>query len=84
MGHLESLSTDMKEIVSDVKKGKGTFGSLLRDGELADEVKEAISSVNKFVSKVVVGIWTLNELRNLLIFFLYKKKYLLFLILFIF
>ena len=41
MGHLESLSTDMKEIISDVKKGKGTFGSLLRDGELADEVKEA-------------------------------------------
>ncbi|MBG09387.1 MAG: hypothetical protein CME68_11550 [Halobacteriovoraceae bacterium] len=52
MGHLENLSTDMKEIISDVKKGKGTFGSLLRDGELADEVKEAISSVNKLVSKV--------------------------------
>ena len=51
MGHLENLSTDMKEIISDVKKGKGTFGSLLRDGELADEVKEAISSVNKLVSR---------------------------------
>ena len=52
MGHLENLSTDMKEIISDVKEGKGTFGSLLRDGELADEVKEAISSVNKLVSRV--------------------------------
>lgn len=49
---LQNVSSDVKEIVSEVKKGKGTFGTLLMDGELADEVKQTISSVKEFVKKV--------------------------------
>jgi phospholipid/cholesterol/gamma-HCH transport system substrate-binding protein len=49
---LQKISLDVKDIVSEIKKGKGTFGSLLMDDKLAGEVKDTISSVKKFVKKV--------------------------------
>jgi len=43
---------DLKEIMADVKAGKGTVGKLLRDEEVIDKVNETLSGVNKIVGRV--------------------------------
>lgn len=43
---------DLKEIVNDVKLGKGTVGKLLRDEEVIDKVNETLSGVNRIVNRV--------------------------------
>ena len=43
---------DLKEIVQDVKSGKGTVGKLLRDDEVVDQVSETLAGVNKIVNRV--------------------------------
>jgi len=43
---------ELKTIIADVRKGKGTVGRLLRDDEVVDQVSEALSGVNKMVNKV--------------------------------
>ncbi len=44
--------SDLKEIMADVKAGKGTVGKLLRDEEVIDKVNETLSGVNKIVGRV--------------------------------
>lgn len=43
---------DLQEVVADVKRGKGTVGKLLREDDIADEVKTTLASVKKIVNKV--------------------------------
>lgn len=43
---------DLKEIVKDVKSGKGTVGKLLRDDEVVDQVSQTLAGVNKIVNRV--------------------------------
>lgn len=43
---------DLKDIVADVKSGKGTVGKLLRDDEVIDQVNETLSGVNKLMNRV--------------------------------
>ncbi len=44
--------TDLKDIISDVKDGKGTVGKLLRDDAVVDQVSQTLSSVNRLVNRI--------------------------------
>ena len=49
---VDASMADLREIVGDVKAGKGTVGKLLRDEEVIDKVNETLSGVNKIVGRV--------------------------------
>lgn len=52
LSNAEQMSNDMKEIVENIRKGKGTIGKMLVEEDIADEVKETLSSVKKIVKRV--------------------------------
>lgn len=52
LSKVDSAVSDLKEIMADVKAGKGTVGKLLRDEEVIDKVNETLSGVNKIVGRV--------------------------------
>ena len=49
---VKAMSADLKNIINDVKKGKGTIGQFIVDQEISDKVKETLSSVQKMVGRV--------------------------------
>lgn len=51
LANVDKLTTDMQTIVADLKKGKGTMGKMLVEDEIADQVKQTLSSVQKIVGK---------------------------------
>ncbi|MBP9679953.1 MAG: MCE family protein [Bacteriovorax sp.] len=51
LANTKKLTADMQAIVADVKKGKGTIGKMLVEDEIADQVKDTLSSVQKIVGK---------------------------------
>ena len=52
LANAEDMTNDLKEMMSDVKAGKGTLGKILVEDEIADEVKETLAGVKKLVGKV--------------------------------
>lgn len=52
LANVDKAVKDLKEIISDVKDGKGTVGKLLRDDEIIDQVNETLSGVNRLVNRV--------------------------------
>lgn len=52
LSKVDSAVSDLKDIMADVKSGKGTVGKLLRDEEVIDKVNETLSGVNKIVGRV--------------------------------
>jgi len=50
--NVDDMTVDMKSIIADVKKGKGTLGKVLVEEDIADEVKNTLASVQKIVGKV--------------------------------
>ena len=48
----DSVMENLNQIVSDLRKGKGTIGKLMVEETIADEVKETIAGVKKIVNKV--------------------------------
>ncbi len=51
LANADKLTADLKDIVADVKRGKGTIGKLVVEDEIADQVKSTLSSVQKLVGK---------------------------------
>jgi phospholipid/cholesterol/gamma-HCH transport system substrate-binding protein len=51
LDNTKKLTADMGAIVSDLKLGKGTLGKMLVEDEIADQVKDTLSSVQKIVGK---------------------------------
>ena len=51
LANVNKLTSDLQVIVADLKKGKGTLGKMLVEDEIADQVKETLSSVQKIVGK---------------------------------
>ncbi|MBC7429859.1 MAG: MCE family protein [Bacteriovorax sp.] len=51
LGNTKKITEDLSKIVADVKLGKGTMGKLLVEDEIADQVKDTLSSVQKIVGK---------------------------------
>jgi phospholipid/cholesterol/gamma-HCH transport system substrate-binding protein len=51
LANTKKLTSDMQAIVADLKMGKGTLGKMLVEDEIADQVKETLSSVQKIVGK---------------------------------
>lgn len=51
MANVNKLTGDLQSIVGDLKKGKGTLGKMLVEDEIADQVKQTLSSVQKIVGK---------------------------------
>jgi phospholipid/cholesterol/gamma-HCH transport system substrate-binding protein len=51
LANTKKLTSDMSSIVADLKQGKGTLGKMLVEDEIADQVKETLSSVQKIVGK---------------------------------
>ena len=52
LANVDKAVRDLKDIVSDVKDGRGTIGKLLRDDEIIDQVNETLSGVNRLVNRV--------------------------------
>ena len=52
LANADVMTADLKGLISDVKEGKGTLGKFLVEEEIADEVKQTLSSVNKIVGRV--------------------------------
>jgi phospholipid/cholesterol/gamma-HCH transport system substrate-binding protein len=52
MANLNRAMADLKDIVADVKGGKGTVGRLLRDDQVVDQVSETLSGVNRMIGRV--------------------------------
>ncbi|EQC48385.1 hypothetical protein M899_2816 [Bacteriovorax sp. BSW11_IV] len=52
LANAERLTGDLKEIVADIKGGRGTLGKILVEEEIADEVKETLAGVKKMVGRV--------------------------------
>jgi phospholipid/cholesterol/gamma-HCH transport system substrate-binding protein len=51
LANVNKLTSDVQGIVADLKKGKGTLGKMLVEDEIADQVKDTLSSVQKIVGK---------------------------------
>ena len=51
LANTKKVTQDLNAIVADVKLGKGTVGKLLVEDEIADQVKDTLSSVQKLVGK---------------------------------
>jgi len=51
LSNAKKMTADLNAIVADVKAGKGTVGKFLAEDQIADQVKETLSSVQKIVSK---------------------------------
>ena len=51
LANTKKITQDLNAIVADVKLGKGTVGKLLVEDEIADQVKDTLSSVQKLVGK---------------------------------
>jgi phospholipid/cholesterol/gamma-HCH transport system substrate-binding protein len=52
LANADAMTADLKTLIADVKEGKGTLGKFLVEEEIADEVKQTLSSVNKIVGRV--------------------------------
>jgi phospholipid/cholesterol/gamma-HCH transport system substrate-binding protein len=52
MNNLNTAMNDIKDIVADVKAGKGTVGRLMRDDEVVDQVSETLSGVNRMLGRI--------------------------------
>ncbi|HLE10469.1 MAG: hypothetical protein A2504_16150 [Bdellovibrionales bacterium RIFOXYD12_FULL_39_22] len=51
MKNLSKLTDDLRVVANNIKNGKGTVGKLLSEDQIADEVRETLSSVKKIVKK---------------------------------
>ena len=51
LANTKKITSDLNKIVADIKLGKGTMGKLLVEDEIADQVKDTLSSVQKIVGK---------------------------------
>ncbi len=51
LANAKKMTADLNSIIADVKAGKGTVGKFLAEDQIADQVKETLSSVQKIVSK---------------------------------
>jgi phospholipid/cholesterol/gamma-HCH transport system substrate-binding protein len=51
LANTKKLTGELESIVADIKKGKGTIGKLVAEDEIADQVKDTLSSVQKIVGK---------------------------------
>ncbi len=51
LANTKQLTNDIQGMVADIKKGKGTIGKMLVEDEIADQVKDTLSSVQKLVGK---------------------------------
>tara|TARA_R110000868_G_scaffold352815_5_gene614059 strand:- start:1144 stop:2490 length:1347 start_codon:yes stop_codon:yes gene_type:complete len=52
LANVDDMTLDMKNLVADIKAGKGTVGKLLVEEEIADEVRATLAGVQKIVGKV--------------------------------
>lgn len=52
LDNVNQATRDIKDIVADIKSGKGTVGKLLRDEEVVDQVTETLSGVNRLVGRI--------------------------------
>ncbi len=52
LANAKEMTSDMKELMDHVKKGRGTVGKLIVEDEIADEVQHTLASVQKIVGKV--------------------------------
>lgn len=51
LNNTKKMTAEMNEIIVNIKNGKGTIGKFLAEDEIADQVKETLSSVQKIVGK---------------------------------
>lgn len=52
LSKVDKSVSDLRDIINDIKSGKGTVGKLLRDEEVIDRVNETLAGVNRIVGRV--------------------------------
>lgn len=52
LDNVNKASSDLQQIIADVKAGRGTVGKLLRDEEVVDQVNETLAGVNRLMGRV--------------------------------
>lgn len=52
LANMEKTTKDLKDIMANVKAGKGTVGKLLQDEEVVDQVNETLAGVNRIVNRI--------------------------------
>ncbi len=52
MSNIDRMSRDLETIANNIKNGQGSIGKFLSEDDIADEVKETLSSVKKIVKRV--------------------------------
>ncbi len=52
LANVDRATSDLKDILADIKAGKGTVGKLLRDDEVVDQVNQTLSGVNRLVNRI--------------------------------
>jgi len=62
MQNLGALSRDLRDIVNQMEKGKGTLGKLLNDPSLYNHLEAAVSKTESMVASVQEGQGTLGKL----------------------
>ncbi len=60
-GNVQRLVGDLKEIVEGIKDGEGAAGKVLRDPEIAEEVKRMVEDISAAVSRFPVIMETVSE-----------------------
>ncbi|MEX1099458.1 MAG: hypothetical protein WEB87_03460, partial [Bacteriovoracaceae bacterium] len=51
LANVNQATEDLKNIMADVRSGKGTVGKLLSDDEVVDQVSETLAGVNRIVNR---------------------------------
>jgi phospholipid/cholesterol/gamma-HCH transport system substrate-binding protein len=62
MENLGSLTTDIREVVDQLQKGKGTIGKLLNDPEMYDHLNSTAARLDAVASNIQAGQGTLGKL----------------------
>lgn len=52
LANVDEMTMDLKTLAADVRAGKGTVGKLLVEEEIADEVRQTLSGVQRLVNRV--------------------------------
>lgn len=64
LANIEVVSSDFKKISSDIEKGKGTLGKLVKDDTLYNDARETVSSLKAVSKDIEQGKGTLGKLAK--------------------
>ena len=64
LGNLQALSTDVRELIAGVQKGRGSLGKLLTDDQAYNHLNSVLARTDTMIADVQAGKGTLGKLVN--------------------